>query len=155
MPASRRRYKTARMFTSSMVTSVRKELKLSNKIEELEPIKQAIASLLTEGQPLENAEFEMTLIAEELFTNAVFYGFADHKSHEIRMSLEAGAGHWEITMEDEGLPFDPTAAPETNTSVPLDERDIGGLGIHLIRKIAHQFQYERKDGKNVVRVRKG
>ena len=130
------------------------ELTLKNRIEELERIKDAINSVAkSDGSP-ENSEFEMMLIAEELFTNTVYYGFPDNGEHEIKMDVAASHGEWEITMRDDGLPFDPTKAPEADTSAPLSEREIGGLGIHLIRNISNVFDYERKDDFNFVRVKK-
>ena len=52
---------------------------------------------------------------------------------------------------DDGPEFDPTILPEVDTSLPLAERPIGGLGIHFIRRTMHTFTYERRVGRNVVR----
>jgi anti-sigma regulatory factor (Ser/Thr protein kinase) len=133
---------------------MQKQLKLSNRIEELEKIKDAIRELLQNQSAETTAEFEMNLISEELFVNVVHYAFSDNAPHEILVNLSVDAEKWEIVIEDDGIPFDPTKAPEADTSLPLMERGIGGLGIHLVRQTADIFLYERKANHNIVCVRK-
>ncbi|MBQ6033357.1 MAG: ATP-binding protein, partial [Prevotella sp.] len=55
---------------------------------------------------------------------------------------------------DEGTPFDPTTRKEVDTTLPVEERPIGGLGILLVRKLMDSINYERIDGKNVLTLRK-
>lgn len=133
---------------------MRKELRLSNRIEELEKIKDAIQDLIQSQPAFAEAEFEMNLIAEELFVNVIHHAFRDNLLHKILMSFLVDEDQWEIVIEDDGVPFDPTKAPEANIGLPLNERGVGGLGIHLIRKTADEFLYERKANHNIVRVRK-
>ena len=52
-------------------------------------------------------------------------------------------------ISDTGTPFDPTARPAVDTTLSAEDREIGGLGIHLIRKIMDHINYERTDGHNV------
>ena len=56
----------------------------------------------------------------------------------------------EFTLTDSGKPFDPTAAPEADTSLGVQERPIGGLGIFLVRKIMDTVAYRRTNGKNIL-----
>ena len=51
---------------------------------------------------------------------------------------------------DKGIPFDPTAAPEADTTLGVEERAIGGLGIHLVRNIMDSISYENKNGMNIL-----
>ena len=133
---------------------MRKQLKLKNQLDELEKIKDAISALLESRSSREPAEFEMNLIAEELFTNVMNHAFADGAEHEIKVELSVDENEWQIRLEDHGAPFDPTKADEPDINAPLHERGIGGLGIHLVRKIADVFEYERKEDSNIVVVRK-
>ena len=55
---------------------------------------------------------------------------------------------------DSGIPFDPTAKAEVDTTLSAEERPIGGLGIHLVRQLMDSINYERIDGKNVLTLRK-
>ena len=72
------------------------------------------------------------------------------------MNIEAQANdvRLKFTISDTGVPFDPTVRAEVDTSLPLEERPIGGLGIHLVRSIMDSINYERVEGKNVLTLRK-
>ena len=59
-----------------------------------------------------------------------------------------------FVISDSGTPFDPTAKAEVDTTLSVEERGIGGLGIHLIRQIMDTINYERVEGKNVLTLRK-
>jgi len=68
------------------------------------------------------------------------------------VSLRVDDGKVELQVEDDGRKFDPTSAPEVDTRVPLEERRVGGLGIHLVRSMATRVRYERTDGRNHVSI---
>jgi anti-sigma regulatory factor (Ser/Thr protein kinase) len=55
-----------------------------------------------------------------------------------------------VTISDDGIPFDPLSAAMPNMELPLEEREIAGLGIHLVRNLVHSAQYRRQDGRNIV-----
>ena len=59
-----------------------------------------------------------------------------------------------VDVEDDGQPFNPLAAPEADTTKPLEERTIGGLGIHLVRKLMDGLEYQRQEGKNLLLMKK-
>ena len=59
-----------------------------------------------------------------------------------------------ITFIDGGMPYDPLAAADPNTKLSAEERDIGGLGIYIVKKSMDEISYEYKDGKNVLSIKK-
>ena len=59
-----------------------------------------------------------------------------------------------MDVEDDGRPFDPLAVPPVDTSLPLEEKLIGGFGVHLMRQFMDELSYARESGKNVLRMRK-
>jgi sigma-B regulation protein RsbU (phosphoserine phosphatase) len=59
-----------------------------------------------------------------------------------------------FTIVDSGSPFDPTAQEEADTSLSVEDRPIGGLGIHLVRQLMDSINYERTEGKNILTLRK-
>ncbi|HET6264345.1 MAG TPA: SpoIIE family protein phosphatase [Usitatibacter sp.] len=82
----------------------------------------------------------LDLVLEELFTNMVKYGKG---SHPVRVSLRKCPGGIEATLTDSGVdPFDVTQGPAVNTAAPLHERQAGGLGLHLVRKMVDSIEYE-------------
>ncbi|MGA9118119.1 MAG: ATP-binding protein [Bacteroidota bacterium] len=87
------------------------------------------------------------LAVEELFTNIVKYG--QPTSDEVTISLKRDSGRLVVELTDRGdIPFDPTAAPEVDTSLKLEERKVGGLGIHLIRNLMDEIRYTYSNGRN-------
>ena len=75
---------------------------------------------------------------------------ADEGSGSIELTVSRGPDGLTLVMRDDGRPFDPCAAPEADTSSSLDERDIGGLGLHLIHKTMDRVDYQRVDDHNVL-----
>jgi anti-sigma regulatory factor (Ser/Thr protein kinase) len=81
------------------------------------------------------------LAMEELFTNMVKYGIGS--TEPVRIELAAIAGGVELRMIDDDVePFDITRAPDVDIDAPIEEREPGGLGLHLIRRMADSVAYE-------------
>lgn len=93
------------------------------------------------------------LVIEELGTNILKYGFDDDDVHEVWLQVGFRQGTVQVVIEDDGHPFDPLALPEPDVHRPPEERDPGGLGIHLVRQLAGQVDYQRCNGRNRVVVR--
>jgi anti-sigma regulatory factor (Ser/Thr protein kinase) len=97
--------------------------------------------------------FKLMLAIEEAVTNVVSYAFAEMPPpHRIQVRLDIDNGHCTAEMVDNGRPFDPSAAPPPDLTGPIEERDPGGLGIHLIRNMADRVEYRREDGQNRLRI---
>ncbi|MDL2717498.1 MAG: ATP-binding protein [Acidobacteriota bacterium] len=96
---------------------------------------------------------DLAIAIDELVSNVAKYG-GRAGAPPPAVSLEFGvrAGALEVEIADSGAPFDPLSGGDPDVSGALDERPIGGLGLHLVRKLADQSRYERRDGRNVVRL---
>ena len=90
------------------------------------------------------------LCVDELVTNVVRYAFTDGGPHTITVHVERSSSEVEIVIQDDGRPFDPTAAPLPAMPRTLDEAVPGGRGLLLVRSIAPRLGYERRDGVNRV-----
>jgi anti-sigma regulatory factor (Ser/Thr protein kinase) len=98
--------------------------------------------------------FELDLVIEELFTNAVKYGRSS--SDGIEVQLERSGQVVTVVLRDFDVePFDPTRAPEVDVHRPLAERSAGGLGIHLVRRIAERVAYDYRDRTSTITVTLG
>lgn len=100
--------------------------------------------------------FHLTLILDELITNIIDYGYADFDEHPIDVSIGIDGTILNIRIEDDAKEFNILEAPEPELDVPLDERvrPIGGMGVHLVKNMVNLIQYERKDGKNILKLTK-
>jgi len=94
------------------------------------------------------------LALEEILTNIMSHGYTDDREHEIKVRLTARPEALEAEVEDDGQPFNPLEAPKPDTTRSLHDRSIGGLGIHLARTLVDGLEYQRREGKNVLRLRK-
>lgn len=90
------------------------------------------------------------LTLEELLTNIVVYGRAKDHEPRITIRLAVKKDAVQIEVEDDALPFNPLEYPPVDTSIPLDEKPVGGLGIQIIRKMMDRLEYHRRGDKNVL-----
>ena len=98
--------------------------------------------------------FVINLALDELITNAVTHGTFEVSAPTIDVHLKAERDVVVLIMEDNGSPFDPTEmkADDVDTTSSLEDREVGGLGLHLVRSFAHEVSYEFVDGKNRLTV---
>lgn len=93
----------------------------------------------------------LNLVLEELVTNIIFYGYKDKASHEIFIAFNIDDEKVAITITDDGIPFNPTKKDMPDSiNKSIDDRDIGGLGIHFVNSLMSSMSYERKDNKNIL-----
>src|SRR6266498_2918337 len=91
--------------------------------------------LTARGTPAEVHNFA-NLAIEELATNCIKYGYDDADEHVIEVTLSLSDGALVLTVTDDGHRFNPLEVAAPDITLPLDERPIGGLGIHLLRQMA-------------------
>ncbi|MEI6456711.1 MAG: SpoIIE family protein phosphatase [bacterium] len=131
------------------------KLTLVNRLGELEKVVAAIETLTEQWGLPSRVGMELNLVLEELFTNIVFYAFEDGTEHELSVEFErSGPGLMKIRMEDDGKPFNLLDKDISDLDTPLEERKIGGLGIHFVKEMMDKVEYERAGNKNVVLLTK-
>ncbi len=113
---------------------------------QLEQIPAAVEEFAERDNWPPDLVFKLNLALEELGVNIVNYSGA---TGEIEISLASDGETVTIEIADNGRPFNPLAEPATpDISAPLDERPIGGLGVHLVRSMMDELSYSREDGMN-------
>jgi anti-sigma regulatory factor (Ser/Thr protein kinase) len=90
------------------------------------------------------------LALEEHLTNIMRYGYDDDREHHIKVRMAFCTPELRIEVEDNGRPFNPLAHPSPDLSLPLDQRPIGGLGIHMIRKSLDALEHRRENDRNIL-----
>jgi anti-sigma regulatory factor (Ser/Thr protein kinase) len=92
--------------------------------------------------------FVINLALDELITNTVTHGLEDMADAEIHIRMRVHANTLILVMEDNGQPFDPTQDTDADVTSSLEERAIGGLGLHLVKTFADRVSYEFVEGRN-------
>ncbi len=93
--------------------------------------------------------FRVKLVLEELGLNVVHYGGAPGNVPDIQITVTSSSDVLEIGISDNGLPFDPlNDAPPPDLTSAIEDRPIGGLGIHLVLTMMDEISYRREDGRN-------
>ena len=132
---------------------MRIERVLRSDVASLVSATKELETLLREAEVSSEVIYDCSLALEEIFTNILRYAHADAETHEVRFAAHLSGDHVMLRFEDDGRAFDPLAAEPPKLDVPPEQRPIGGLGIHLVKKIADALEYERKDGLNRLTVR--
>lgn len=129
-------------------------LSLTNNLSELDQLQSDLSRFGVNNGLNKKVIFQLTLVTEELFTNIITYGYEDAKEHRIIFSLSCEDNEVRIQVEDDALPFNLLEAQSPDFENGIEDRQIGGLGIHLTRKLMDEITYERKDNKNLITLRK-
>ena len=96
---------------------------------------------------------QITVCVEEMFVNVAHYAYGGNEG-EVALSIDENARTVSITLTDSGVPFDPLAKEDPDITLSAEQRDIGGLGIFMVKKSMDEVSYERKDNKNIFTMKK-
>jgi anti-sigma regulatory factor (Ser/Thr protein kinase) len=128
------------------------DFSLNGNLAELERLAAGVMEFCAANSLDDEAEFQLSLVLEELFVNAVRHGGCEGMADAAHVRLRCAAESVEVEFRDRGRAFDPTTAPDADIHASLGER--GGLGIHLVRGIMSHLQYERDGEWNQLRMRR-
>lgn len=129
-------------------------LVLRNHLSELERMSEAVSAWCRENAVSDAVEFHVNLALDEIVSNVIRYGWKDHGEHQLHIRLSRSENELRVEVEDDATPFNPLEVPAPDINRPLDERAVGGLGIHLVRQVMDGLDYRRLDGKNLLVMKK-
>ena len=124
------------------------ETSILNKIRDLSRMPELVAQLAEQQGLSEDTVFGMNVALDEMLSNIIKYGYTDDAIHEIHIRLSVAGPLLVAEIEDDGQPFDPCAAGPVDVDAPLEERKVGGLGIHIVRTLCTEVGYARVNGRN-------
>ena len=128
--------------------SFSKTLRVNNQIDELTRVAGFLEETGEEWEFPMPLVFSLNLVLEEAWTNTISYGFDDEDNHIIEINFIKDGPLLTISIIDDGHEYDPTAKADPDITLSAEERQIGGLGIFLIKKIMDTVEYQRRDHRN-------
>ena len=132
-----------------------KELTIAATVENIETVTNFVNEQLDAFDCPMKAQMQIDIAIDELFGNIAHYAYnPDVGEATVRVEVTENPLAVVITFIDKGVPYDPLAKDDPNTTLSADEREIGGLGIYMVKKSMDDITYEYKDGQNILKIKK-
>ena len=135
---------------------IEKELVIEAVVDNLEKVQEFVDSELEKHDCPIKAQTQIDIAIEELFVNIANYAYKPETGKAvIKVNIQEDKPRSiSITLIDEGVPYNPLAKPDPDVTLSAEERQIGGLGIFMVKKSMDNMTYEYKDGKNILTIEK-
>ena len=127
---------------------------VKNRIEDLLRVNAVFESFATQHEIGGRLRYHLLVSIEEILTNIIKYGFDEEGIHPIHITFRRAEEHIEMEFEDRGREFNPLEVEEPDLETPIENRQLGGLGIHLVKKMVDTASYQREGDKNILLLRK-
>ena len=132
-----------------------KELTIAAKVENIEAVTDFINEQLEALDCPMKAQMQIDIAIDELFGNIAQYAYNPETGDAtVRVEVIEEPLSVVITFIDNGVPYDPLAKADPDTTLSAEEREIGGLGIYMVKKSMDDITYEYKDGQNILKIKK-
>jgi sigma-B regulation protein RsbU (phosphoserine phosphatase) len=130
-------------------------LEITNHINEINKLNELTDEMCRRWNLAPSVGHKINLALEEIISNIINYGFTDDDEHIIRIEVTMANDTLKITTIDDGKQFNPVQKKDPETlDKPIEERQIGGLGIYFVKQFMDHVEYSRKDGKNILIIEK-
>ena len=132
-----------------------KELTIEAKVENIDAVTNFVNEQLEALDCPMKAQTQIDIAIDELFGNIAHYAYnPEIGKATVRVEVIEDPLAVTITFIDNGIPYDPLAKSDPDTTLSAEERDIGGLGIYMVKKSMDDIIYEYKDGQNILKIKK-
>lgn len=132
-----------------------KELTVAAKTENIEKVTSFVNEQLVSYQCPKKAQIQIDVAIDELFGNIAHYAYKpDEGSATVRVEVIENPLSVVLTFIDNGVPYNPLEKSDPDTSLSAEKREIGGLGIYMVKRTMDEIVYEYKDGQNILKVKK-
>ena len=132
-----------------------KELTIAATVENIETVTDFVNEQLEALDCPRKTQMQIDIAIDELFGNIAHYAYnPDVGEATVCVEVVGEPLAVVITFIDKGVPYDPLAKADPDTTLSAEERDIGGLGIHMVKKSMDDVTYEYKDGQNILKIKK-
>jgi anti-sigma regulatory factor (Ser/Thr protein kinase) len=127
---------------------------VKNRIEDLLRVNALFESFATQHDIAGRLRYHLLVSIEEILTNIIKYGFDEEGVHPIHITFRRVEDQIEMEFEDRGREFNPLEIGEPDLDSPIEDRQLGGLGIHLVKKMVDEAKYRREGDRNILLLRK-
>lgn len=131
------------------------KLEIEAKVDNLNEVIAFIDEQLEAADCPMKTQMQIDIAVEELFVNIAHYAYAPNVGQAVITAVLSPDRKMSITFEDSGMPYDPLAKEDPDITLSAEEREIGGLGIYMVKKSMDDMYYEYRDGKNILTIVKG
>lgn len=132
-----------------------KELNISATIENIAAVTAFVDEQLEELDCPMKTQLQVDVAIDELFGNIAHYAYnPEVGAATVRVEVTENPLSVVITFIDNGVPYDPLAKADPDVTLSAEEREIGGLGIYMVKKSMDDISYEYKNGQNILRIKK-
>ena len=132
-----------------------KELTIAATVENIETVTHFVNEQLETLDCPMKVQMQIDIAIDELFGNIAHYAYNPEIGQAtVRVEVVEDPLSVVITFIDNGVPYDPLAKADPDTTLSAEERDIGGLGIYMVKKSMDEIAYEYKDGHNILSIKK-
>ena len=129
-------------------------LTIANRLEELEAVAPSIDAFCATHRISSDIAYALNLALDEVLTNVISYAYTGTREHQIDVRVRRAHGIVVAEVEDDGRPFNPLDVPPPDLDAPIEERPIGGLGLHIVRAMMDRVEYRRQGDHNVLTLTK-
>ena len=131
----------------------KREITVPAAIENLEAVPAFVDGCLEELSCSPRSQMQIAIAVDELFSNIAYYAYPE-KTGEVTVRLEAEAEPTAValTFIDTGIAYDPLSKKDPDLTLSAQERQIGGLGIYMVKKTMDSVSYSFQDGKNILKI---
>jgi len=133
-----------------MTSFQRITLHFSNNAEEAPRVSRRLEHFLHDKAIPDTITNRILLCVDELITNIIAHAYNDKQEHAVSLECRIYDDFIELELRDDGVFFDPTSQNRPNLALSVDDRDIGGLGIHLVMTLMDKVEYHREGDYNVL-----
>lgn len=125
---------------------------IGNDLRERPRVTAAIDALVARHHIPPDVAIDINIAIDEILANVINHAYRDDAAHRIHVQLAVVDSAFEAEVRDDGIPFDPMSVPMPDVDAPLAEREIGGLGILLVRNLMSGVSYRREGGRNLLKI---
>lgn len=132
-----------------------KSITVEAKIENVDKVTEFVNEVLEEKECPLKVQMQLDVAIDEIFGNIAYYAYGKGSGNAtIQIEMEDNPPKITLTFIDQGIPYNPLESKDPDITLDIEDREIGGLGIFLVKKTMDELSYEHVDGQNILTMKK-